>query len=46
MRLLLSVLFEMPVPNEDLNGILELDAIFCRMLVTFMKPTLLDFVRP
>ena len=36
----------MPVSDEDLNGILEVDAVFCYMPVTFMKMIVFAFVRP
>ena len=45
-RFLLFILFEMPIPDEDLNSILKVDVVFHRIPVTFMKPEVLAFVSP
>lgn len=41
---LLNVFFEMTISNQDLNGILEVDAVFCSVPVDLVEPTVFGFI--
>lgn len=42
--LFFSILFELTISNQDINGIFEVDAVLCSMDVALVEPIIFRFI--